>query len=79
METKSTPSGDHKSVLLGSLEVTLRVDPDGTSYATATELRTVAPGVAREVPQILAALLFAQRAVRDVNDQARHAAVEEMA
>jgi uncharacterized RDD family membrane protein YckC len=79
VETKSTPSGDHKSVLLGSLEVTLRVDPDGTSYATATELRTVAPGVAREVPQILAALLFAQRAVRDVNDQARHAAVEEMA
>ena len=80
METKSTtPSEDHKSVLLGSLDVTLRVDPDGTSYATATELRTVAPGVAREVPQILAALLFAQRAVRDVNDQARHAAVEEMA
>jgi uncharacterized RDD family membrane protein YckC len=80
VETKSTtPSEEHKSVLLGSLDVTLRVDPDGTSYATATELRTVAPGVAREVPQILAALLFAQRAVRDVNDQARHAAVEEMA
>jgi hypothetical protein len=55
------------------------MDPGGTRYATTTEVKAAAANVARSVPVVMGALLFAQRQMREINDPARHTAVDRIA
>lgn len=65
--------------VLGSFDVTLLLDAAGSNPTTTIEVRSTSDRVAREVPLVLGALLFAQQQVRKINDPARIAAVEKLA
>lgn len=64
---------------MGSFELTLLLDPGGLAHTVELQLRSWAEKVAREVPIVVGALLFAQHEMRAINDPARLAAVDEMA
>jgi uncharacterized RDD family membrane protein YckC len=65
-------------LVLGTLNVSLLVDPATGRAATATQIQMQSDRVAREAVLALAALLFAQRQVGAVNDPSRLATVDEL-
>lgn len=66
-DTRTTSSSSQ----LGVLDINLITSRSGPDCATQTELRSVAPGVARSIPIIIGALLFTQRQIRTNSDPTR--------
>lgn len=66
-DTQAPPPGTR----LGVVDVELIRDRTGGGYMTHAELRSASGGVARGVPLIIGALLFAQRQMRPISDPAR--------
>ncbi len=64
--------------MLGSLDLTLSLDPGGLGHATTVQFQAAGGKVAPEVPLVVGALLFAQHRMRMINDPARLAAVDEI-
>lgn len=66
-DARTSPSGTR----LGVVDVVLTCSRFGPACVTRTELRSAASNVARSVPLIVGALLFAQRQLRAIPDPAR--------
>lgn len=78
MESKPDVTKRVQATTLGVLDLTLSLDPGGSGHATTVQLQALGGKVAREVPLVVGALLFAQHEMRMVNDPARLAAVDEI-
>jgi|GEM_PF-4532019 len=78
VEAKTEADTSRVSAALGSLEVTLLADQKGSSFRTTTRLRDATPTLAREVPIVLSALLFAERQMRATGDPSRMVAVDDI-
>ncbi len=63
---------------LGAFDVTLLIDPGGTTYSTTIQMRATNERIAREAVLVIGVLLFAQRIMRSVSDPSRLAAVAEL-
>lgn len=66
-DARTSPSGTR----LGAIDVVLTCSRFGPACVTRTDLRSASPNVARSVPLIVGALLFAQRQLRAIPDPAR--------
>ena len=78
VESKAETAKQVQSTVLGTLDLTLLLDPAGLGHVSTVDLVSSAEKVAREVPIVVGTLLFAQQQLRMINDPARLVAVEEI-
>lgn len=76
MVSEAEAKAPQQGTSLAVIEVQLSIESSGARYATTTQLRQSSSRIAREAAQVIAALLFAQRQMRAINDPARLTAVE---
>jgi len=67
------PSGS--GTLLGSLDLTLRVDPGSGTSGVEIRPSTVSERVGRDLALVISSLLFIQRQMRSIGDSSRFAAI----
>jgi len=79
VEAKTETETSRGSAALGIIEITLLVDSRGGAYRTTSLLREAVPTLAREIPTLLGALLFAERQMRMTSDPMRLTAVDRIA
>jgi uncharacterized RDD family membrane protein YckC len=78
VESKAEMAKQAQSTALGTLDLTLLLDPAGLGHVSTVELASSAEKIAREVPIVVGTLLFAQQQLRMINDPSRLVAVEEI-
>src|SRR6185437_5462727 len=78
VDSKAETTKRVQTTSVGSLDFTLSLDAGGTNHWTLSQVRSSTEKLAREVPIVLASLLFAERQMGMINDPSRLAAVREM-
>ncbi|MGH2457700.1 MAG: hypothetical protein ACRDIY_02405, partial [Chloroflexota bacterium] len=78
MDSRTETARHVQATSVGSLEITLSIDPNRGNQRTLTELRPSSGKLAREVPIVIGSLLFAEWQMRMINDPSRLVAVTTM-